>query len=157
MQEYDGLLRLLNEKKQLLERFEEVSLRMLLCEDDDLEDGMEERGRLIERVDEVEAQMRGFCEGAGEPALARVLDPSVSRGELPGWAAPLYDAARAADAIGVRLQESNAQLLIRLEEVRERTLAQIRESNRGQGAQAAKYYGSMGARGGYPGSPLGKA
>ena len=41
MKEYDGLLRLLDEKKQLLERFEEVSLRMLTCEDDDLEEGME--------------------------------------------------------------------------------------------------------------------
>ena len=157
MKEYDGLLRLLDEKKQLLERFEEVSLRMLTCEDDDLEEGMEERGRLIERGDELEAQVRGFCDGAGEPALLRALDPAASRGELPGWAAQFYDAARASDAVGLRLREANIQLHTRLEEVRERTLSLIRESNRGQGAQAAKYYGSMGARGGYPGSQLGRA
>jgi len=38
---------------------------------------MEERGRLIERVDELEAQVRGFCDGAGEPALLRALDPAA--------------------------------------------------------------------------------
>ena len=67
----------------------------------------------------------------------------IIRGELPEEWKPVFDCAMQIRAIAGRLPDIDLQIQMRLEQERDMAMEQIKSNNRGQNAQAAKYYSAM--------------
>lgn len=57
------LMEWMEQKKQCLLDFQAVTQRMLECEREELEDLVEKRGRLIEKIDQLDAGIQAELEG----------------------------------------------------------------------------------------------
>ena len=142
MVDLDKMLELLEEKRQLLLAFEAVTQGMLTCPEEQLKG----RQRLLERLRELETELAELCSRAGEDgALARAAAQAKAEpSALPEELGPVYRAAMEAQAVLSRLPESEVQAIMRLRLEQERILEQIKSTNQGSAAKAARFY-SVGA------------
>ncbi len=146
MVDLDKMLELLEEKRQLLLAFEAVTQVMLTCQEEQLGEQLKGRQRLLERLRELETELAELCSRAGEDgALARAAAQAKAEpSALPEELGPVYRAAMEAQAVLSRLPESEVQAIMRLRLEQERILEQIKSTNQGSAAKAARFY-SVGA------------
>lgn len=135
------VINLLEEKKDYFTLYEQVSLAMLSCDADELEEKIGRRAVIIERIDHLDACIDEACEK--QQLYCQAARASCGRSELPeGWKT-VFDCAMQVRAIIGRLPDIDLQIEMRLEQERDLALEQIKSNNRGQNAQAAKYYSAM--------------
>ena len=146
------ILKLTEEKCELLHRFESVTQEMITCPARLLEEHAYQRQCIIDRLEQLEARLEELCEGDEELlAVARGLR---SEEETEGLG-PLCTVARECRAVLSRLPESELQASLRLRQEQEHILDLIKNANRGGMAKASRFY-STGAASGTP-SRLGNA
>lgn len=147
------VLRLLEEKRQLLCRVEDATQRMLTCSSAQLEELMRERERLVAELQKADAQMEELCRGQEDGQA--VLDAAAGRGDAAGPLTEVDQAAQRLRTVLSRLRESETQALLRLKQEQLEILEKIKATNQGGAAKAARFY-SVGSAPG-TGSRLGKA
>ena len=135
------IIDLLAEKRDYFALYEQASLEMLSCESDGLEEKLERRAVIIDRIDFLDAQIDEACDN--QPLYCRAARAVCGRGELPEEWKPVFDCAMQIRAIAGRLPDIDLQIQMRLEQERDMAMEQIKSNNRGQNAQAAKYYSAM--------------
>lgn len=147
------ILKLTEEKCDLLRRFEGVTQEMITCPARLLEDYMGQRQRIVDRLEQLEGCLEELCGEDGE--LLGAARGLYSEEEAAEGLAPLCAAARECRAILSRLPESELQASLRLRQEQEHILDLIKNTNRGGMAKASRFY-STGASSGTP-SRLGNA
>lgn len=145
---------LLLEKKALLERFEAATRQMLAAPREQLPALVEERQRLAEAVDRVDGRLAAACGQPGAQEALEWLLKGTGASPAPEWE-PARQAAREVRAILSRLREDDLQAALRLRVEQERILEQIKASNQGGAAKAARFSSFAGGKGGRP--PFGSA
>lgn len=157
MVDLDRMLELLEEKRQRLLAFEEATQEMLTCRREQLEEQMKERQRLLEGIQRAERELEELCGKAGEEgALALcAAQAGAEPSALPGELLPVYQAAMEVRAVLSRFPESEVQAMMRLRLEQEQILEQIKNTNQGSAAKAARFYSVGSGQGG--GSRLGRA
>ena len=140
------LTELLEQKKQRFLEYEQITNEMLFCDSDNLEERMGERVRLIHAIDRLDEAVKAVCDDAGEEGamLRQAVRANGERGALPAAMRAVFDQTIEIRAVISRLPDLDQQLEMRLCQERDSVLEQIKSANRGQGAQAARYYGGMG-------------
>ncbi len=157
MVDLDRMLELLEEKRQRLLAFEEATQEMLTCRREQLEEQMKERQRLLEGIQRAEQELEELCKEAGEEgeqalcAAQAGAEPSA----LPEELLPVYRAAMEVRTVLSRFPESEVQAMMRLRLEQEQILEQIKNTNQGSAAKAARFYSVGAGQGG--GSRLGRA
>lgn len=157
MLDLDKMLELLEQERQLLLAFEEATQVMLTCRQERLEEQMKERQRLLEEIQQTEQALKELCGEAGEEG-GLALAAAQARAEpsaLPEGLLPVYQAAMEVQAVLSRFPESEVQAMMRLKLEQERILEQIKNTNQGSAAKAARFYSVGAGQGG--GSRLGRA
>lgn len=137
MKELTQLLSLLQDKKALFIEFEQCTEEMLTCHTDSLEDILAQREQLIGKIDKLDEAMDRLAEGSRE------LQQAVKCQGCPGDFSPetqeVYAAAAQVQAVISRMTEVETQVSLRLRLEQERILERIKSTNRGAGAQAARF------------------
>lgn len=147
------ILKLTEEKRDLLRRFEAITQEMITCPARLLEEHTHQRQRIIDRLEEIEADLEEQC--GEEQRIFSAAHGHVPAEELPEELAPVCAAAQESQAILSRLPESELQASMRLRQEQEHILDLIKNTNRGGAAKASRFY-STGASSGTP-SRLGNA
>ena len=131
---------ILQEKRQLLLHFEEITQQILLCPAEQLEEQVTERQKLIDE------RLAAFCRDGGEDgaALAALAKNEEIAAPPKGAEVLLHEIADIRTVLS-RLKESDIQAALRLRVEQERILEQIKETNQGVTAKAAKFYSSNSA------------
>lgn len=144
MKGLNQLLTLLEKKRAYFLTYEKETEGLLFGDVQDMEKCMEERQRLIKEIDSCDREIKELC--GEDKALCQAVKASCKRGELPEKYQEVYDRAMAVRAVWARLADSELQAEIRMKQEQLDALEQIKSANRGQGAQAARYYQSMGGK-----------
>lgn len=145
MNHIDTALRLLSEKYDLFSTFEEKTQRMLDCPVDDLEGLVSEREAIIEQVEAIDGQIAALAADSGmQDAVMAAVRSTGNRDDLPPAVRSVYDAAAKIRALLTRLVETETQVGLRARLEQQKALEQIKNTNRGAGAQAAKFYSAQG-------------
>lgn len=132
---------LLQEKQKLLLSFEEATQNMLHCPMEELENLVQERQKLIDSVDKLDEKLCALCRDTPQgQAVLQVLAGQGSPESIPKEVQELYDDAMRIRTILSRLQESDIQAALRLRVEQERILEQIKATNQGLTAKAARFY-----------------
>lgn len=147
------ILKLTEEKQELLRRFEGITQEMITCPARLLEEYTDGRQSIIRRLEEIEGELAALC-GEDEELLAAAQGMRLEE-EVPEELVPLCAAARGCRAILSRMPESELQASLRLRQEQEHILDLIKNTNRGGAAKASRFY-STGAASGTP-SRLGDA
>lgn len=156
MLEQEKVLELLEEDRELVCRFEEVTQEMLTCTREQLEEKMRERERILGKIKAREEALGKLCQGLENGA--EVLEAAHARADISCLAEelrPIYEKALEVQAVLSRFPESEVQAMMRVKQEQERILEQIKAANKGGAAKAARFY-SMG-RGQSGGTKLGRA
>lgn len=132
---------LLEEKRDYFALYEQASLEMLSCELDGIDEKLEHRAVMIAGIDCLDEQIDEACDK--QELYCQAARAACGRGELPDEWKPVFDRAMQVRAIVSRLPDIDLQIEMRLEQERDLAMEQIKSNNRGQNAQAAKYYGAM--------------
>lgn len=132
---------LLQEKQNLLLCFEEVTQNMLHCPTEELESQVQERQQIVHLVDALDEKLCALCKDTPQgQAVLQALKGQCEPDELPEEVLGIYDDAMRVRAILSRLQESDIQAALRLRVEQERILDQIKATNQGLTAKAARFY-----------------
>ena len=137
---------ILQEKRQLLLHFEEITQQILLCPAEQLEEQVTERQKLIDLIDKLDERLAAFCRDGGEDgaALAALAKNEEIAAPPKGAEVLLHEIADIRTVLS-RLKESDIQAALRLRVEQERIIEQIKETNQGVTAKAAKFYSSNSA------------
>ena len=136
---------LLQEKLQLLLCFETETQKMLLCAPERLAEQVSERQKLIDRIDRIDERLKILCEESADGrALFVFLSGEGECKQLGDGVQALGGDIRSIRSILSRLKESDMQAHIRLRVEKEKILEQIKETNQGATAKAARFYSSIG-------------
>lgn len=141
------LMEWMEQKKQCLLDFQAVTQCMLECEREELEDLVEKRGRLIEKIDQLDAGIQAELEGleASDPiyqAVAGTLEGGTHEAETK----MLFALSREMRSILGQIREDDIQASLRLRVEQEDILNQIREANQGGTAKGARFYSAAAVR-----------
>lgn len=123
------LCTLLEAKKELFLRYEEVTLAMLDCGMDDVEHYITERDKIATDVEAVVEEMARLC--AEEPGGHQMLEASEARvdfAKVPSEYHCLYYGGQAVRSIISRIMESDKQVVERLRVWRDEALEAIRQN-----------------------------
>lgn len=155
MEQLIDLKESLQQKYQLLCRFEEATQEMLVCPPEKLEELVARRQELLRQIDALSRELDGRFQGdASYQALTDALQGSLDASLLPGELQEAYEAGMQGRAVLSRLRESDMQATLRIKTEQEIILKQIKAVNQGHGAKAARFF--SGAEGGAS-SKLGNA
>lgn len=155
MLELGKVLELLEEKRRLLCRFEEVTQEMLTCGEEQLEERMKERQRLLDGIKAGDEALESLCL---EEKAEEVLDAAHAKAEpsrLPEDLKPVYEKALEIQTVLSRFPESEVQAMMRLKLEQAKILELIKAANKGGAAKAARFYSAGAAQS--RGTKLGKA
>ena len=112
------IIDLLAEKRDYFALYEQASLEMLSCESDGLEEKLERRAVIIDRIDSLDAQIDEACDN--QPLYCRAARAVCGRGELPEEWKPVFDCAMQIRAIAGRLPDIDPVSYTHLAQLRER-------------------------------------
>lgn len=132
---------LLYKKQSEMLAFEEVTQNMLTCTREKLIESMQEREEIIKRVDQIDAEIKKYCEQSTDKEhLEKIVNNSADQAALSEEEKNLYRAAQQVQAVFSRLEESDLQAAMRLRLEQELILEQIKSTNQGNSAKASRFF-----------------
>ncbi len=127
MQTISTATRLLAQKQELFQSYLQATQAMMDCELDDLEAHLQERTGLAGKIDLLDTELAGLCEGAPQMGLA--VKNKCDRGDLPGELLPVFDAAQSVFAVINQVANLEPQIVLRMQDARQELEGLIKASN----------------------------
>lgn len=135
----------LQKKEQALLLFEEATQQMLSCQEEQLEELVEERQRLLAEIDGIEQKLQALCqEDPDKEQLLSAIGGKADAGDYPEPLQPLYQEGMKIRAVFSRLRQSDQQAQLRLKTEQSQILKKIKQMNQGTHAKAARFYSNAG-------------
>lgn len=142
MKELNELLGLLKEKKECFVSFEQEADAMCSCPMEALEDIMQKRQKILDRVGVLDKRIQELCRTAGPEADAAIKN-TCARGGLSANLAQLYDASMQVKGVISRIVENESMIRDRLETEKSILLQKIEKTQTGSMAAASRYSASV--------------
>lgn len=132
---------LLLKKQQEILSFEEVTQNMLSCVSEKLTECMQQREDIIQCIDKIDAEIEQYCsQYADRERFLKIIHGSADETDLSSQEAELLCIAKGIRAVFSRLEESDLQAALRLRLEEEQILEQIKSTNQGSTAKAARFF-----------------
>ncbi len=149
MSQISEILKVLQEKRQILLQFEQATEEMLQCPMEELGDFVKERQKLVDRLKKLEERAELFWkETPGRECLTDVLQGEREASALPEELLEIYGEELQIRAIFSRLRECEPQAALRMRVEQKRVLEKIKSVNKGNSAKAARFFANAGGGGG---------
>ena len=124
----------------LITRYEEETMALIDCDIDDVTKHIDERDRIVKLVDVLTKEILKLCpEGSHEYNAFR---NSCSRSDLTPEIQQIFDLRQQFNVHKSRACSMDQEIIQRLKNTRDDIVAEIKENNSGQNANAAKFYTS---------------
>lgn len=141
MTDYTAVSALLAQKKQLFLELESVTADMSLYQVNELAECMEKRSRLLQQVEQIDAELKLMC--ITDEELRQVLNNRCPREGLSPQLSALYDASLSIKAVVNRMMKNDDAIKEHLEYEKQRITQKIEELNQIGAVVAGKYYRSV--------------
>ena len=141
MKDYSTEMGLLAQKKQLFLELEAVTADMPLYQVEELAECMEERGRLLKKIEQIDEELR--TRFASDEPLHSALNNQCDREGLSPALRELYDASLGVKAVVNRIIKNESAITDHLEYEKQRITQKMEELNQSGGVVADKYYRSV--------------
>lgn len=147
MNEEERAEELLEKKVELFRNFEEVTLGMLTCPLEGLEERMCRREALIQEISGIDDKLALCCEASSQGELMhRVIHGNAYAQEVPGSLEKIYALGMQIRTVASRITELDLQAVMRMKTEQAQILEKIKKNNRGPGAVASRYGSVMGSK-----------
>jgi hypothetical protein len=133
------LYELLEQKEKLFLEYEKESLALLDCDIDDMEEHINNRGKLSVEIDENEEQIKNISNNYEYGFIKPVLSNSCDRNQLSLAHIKIFDKSQKIFSIVNRISRINCEIEQRIILEQEALLEEIKLINSGQEAKASKY------------------
>lgn len=120
---------LLEQKKALFTEYEQATQALLDCEADTVENYITQRGQKAIEIDALTEEIARLC--SGMPASDLLLDATLARidfAKLPPEYHSVFYEAQAVRSVAHRVSETDKQVVVRLEQLRDEALLNIRQN-----------------------------
>lgn len=138
---------LLQEAHAQMLQLEQQTNALYTCKLDDVADCVAKRVACLEQVDAGFREIDAICEQDPTGTLTKAVGNHTDFDALPEEVRCIQEARQQLNAVIYRILNIEPQIKERLTLERDRLLEKIRENNRGQGANASKFYDSVAASG----------
>ncbi len=141
MTDYQHILNLLQQKKDILLNLEKITEPMGLFSVDELSNCIEQRTSLLSQMGLIDKDVKRFCEN--DDLLRQTLNHTCIRGDLSEELTLLYDVSLNIKAIIMRLKNNDENIKQHLEFEKSRILDRIENLNKSGPVVAKQYNKSM--------------
>lgn len=140
MQDFDAVIKMLDEKREAFVTYMQVTEEMLTCPLDELESLVIERDRIINEIDTLDVKIESsFTMSSNAEELSNAISGKSERGSLDGELGLVYDAASNVRAVISRIPDIEIQINSRIQNEQEKLIEHIKNNNRGISAQASRF------------------
>ncbi len=131
-----------NQKKLLIliQKYEHASRKLLECSIDEIENHINTRESVVNRIDELTKEILSLCEENSPEYLA--FKNKCDRNSLPENIKKIFDMRQEFNSYAVRARDMDPEIIERIHIKRNLLLEKIKAINSGQSAKAAKYFNS---------------
>ncbi len=137
---HNELIKMLDEKLRLFQQYEELTVQLLEAEDDDAMVLFDQRGKLIELIDVLDADMRAYADKHGSK-LYEIIKNRVNRGELSPEEAELYDKGAEIFTVISSISRMEVSLKAEYEQKRDNAAVQLKQTNKNE--RLIRYFDSV--------------
>lgn len=125
----EKVLTLLDKKAGLFTEYEKATQDLLVCEADDVEKYIIERGRLANEIDEVTEEIGFVCDGEpnGE-VIFSAASAKINYDRVPPELRSVFESGQNVRSIAARILETDKQVTARLEGIRDEAKEKIRQN-----------------------------
>ena len=131
---------LLAKKKELFARYEQLTVQMLTCPIETLENLTIQRQKLCDRIDNLDKEMDQKAKELPDgQTVVQALRLKCLRNQVPDQYLDFFDKVQEIFAIANRVRQMDPEIAARLESEMAALTDKIKENNRSVTAQAAKF------------------
>lgn len=129
-----------NQKKLLIliQKYEDKTRLLLACDIDEIEDLVNSRESIINRIDELTKEIISLCSESSLEYLA--FKNKCEREDLPENIKEIFDLRQEFNGYAMRAHNMDPEIIEKISINRDLLLKKIKENNAGQTAKAAKYF-----------------
>lgn len=146
MENFKEIISFLDEKRKLLEEFENATMQMLMCSSEELETFVKKRSSIIEKVDATDEKIENYLKDCDDAEQLKEILHDKFVGEIPQWAEEIHEELKNIKALLSRIGESDMQASARLLIEKEKILEQIKDANSKNSVKATRFYASSGEK-----------
>lgn len=127
------------EINRLMEKYEEYSRELLVCEVDDITSYIEKRQNISEKVTALSNSINAWCAADETGMCMAAFRNSCGRSEVPDELKQVFDLRQEFNGIAFRIKNLDVAIVERIEIEKDMLIKKIKDNNSGQNAKASKY------------------